>query len=72
MVWGDERILWRGSLARWFRGVGIDQESSRYYRIFPSNAFFERMFWLERRISSRWLAPLFSHYNFVGRKRAEA
>lgn len=70
MVWGDERILWRGALARWFRQVGIDQESARYYRIFPSGAAFERLFWLERGISSQWLAPLFSHYNFVGRKRA--
>jgi SAM-dependent methyltransferase len=69
MVWGDERILWRGALASWFRQVGIDQESARYFRIFPSNAVFERLFWLERRISSQWLAPLFSHYNFVGRKR---
>ncbi len=71
MVWGDERILWRGALAGWFRRVGIEQVSARYFRVFPSNLIFERLFWLERRISFQWLAPLFSHYNFVGRKTVE-
>jgi hypothetical protein len=47
----------------------LASSKNRPVRIFPSNAFFERMFCLERRISSRWLAPLFSHYNFVGRKK---
>jgi len=69
VIYGNERVLWRGALARWFSRVGIDQESARYYRIFPSNAVFEHLFQLERRISNQWLAPLFSHYNFVGRKK---
>lgn len=68
-IYGNERILWRGALARWFRKVGIDQESARYYRVLPSNAIFDRLFRLERGISNPWLAPMFSHYNFVGRKR---
>jgi SAM-dependent methyltransferase len=70
VIYGNERVLWRGALARWFRRVGIDQESARYFRVFPSNAVFDYLFPLERSISNQWLAPLFSHYNFVGRKKA--
>jgi SAM-dependent methyltransferase len=69
VIYGNERILWRGALARWFYRVGIEQESVRYYRVFPSNAVFEPLFGLERHISNQWLAPLYTHYNFVGRKK---
>lgn len=67
-IWGNERVLWRGALACWFRRVGIQQESVRYYRVFPSNVVFEPLFELEQHISNQWFAPLFTHYNFVGRK----
>jgi SAM-dependent methyltransferase len=69
VIYGNERILWRGALARWFRRVGIEEVSSRYFRAFPSNAVFEPLFELERNISNRWFAPLLTHYNFVGRKK---
>lgn len=68
VLWGNERILSRGALARWFQSVGIEQESARYYRVFPSHAVFEPFFGLERGVTNQWLAPIFSHYNFVGRK----
>ena len=67
-IWGNERVLWRGALACWFRRVGIQQELVRYYRVFPSNVVFEPLFELEQHISNQWFAPLFTHYNFVGRK----
>jgi SAM-dependent methyltransferase len=67
--WGHERILSRGALKRLLRRVGIVQVSSRYYRLFPSWPVFESMFALERRMSSFWLPPVFTHYNLVGRKR---
>ncbi len=72
VVWGNERVLSRGALARWFRGHGVEQESAAYYRVFPSHPVFEPLFGLERRLSSDWLAPLYSHYNFVGRKAGPA
>lgn len=67
-LFGNERVLWHRPLARWFRRVGIEQETVRYYRIFPSHPAFERLFEIERRITGQWLAPIYSHYNFVGRK----
>jgi SAM-dependent methyltransferase len=68
VIYGNERVLPRGILARWFRRVGIQQESARYFRMFPSNPAFEPLFELERRVSNHWFAPVFTHYNFVGRK----
>ena len=71
VIYGNERVLSRGSLKRLLRGVGIEHVSSRYYRLFPARAMFEPLFGLERRIpSSFWLAPIFTHYNLVGRKVA--
>jgi len=68
LVYGNERVLTRGSLRRLLCDVGIEQVSSRYFRIFPAQPAFEPLFALERRVSSPWLAPLFTHYNLVGRK----
>ena len=72
IVWGNERVLSRTSLKRLLRGVNIEHESSRYYRVFPSWSKFEPLFGIERRISSAWLAPIYTHYNLVGRKVANA
>jgi len=71
VIWGNERVLSRGSLKHLLGEVGIQQESSRYYRVFPAAPMFEPLFGLERRMpSSSWLAPMFTHYNLVGRKKA--
>lgn len=70
VLWGNERILSRPSLAKWLGSVGISEEAARYFRVFPSHPTFDRFFALERRLSSQWCAPIFSHYNFVGRKLA--
>ena len=68
VIYGNERVLSRGSLRRLLANVGIEQISSRYYRVFPARPMFEPLFALERRTSSSWLAPIFTHYNLVGRK----
>jgi 2-polyprenyl-3-methyl-5-hydroxy-6-metoxy-1,4-benzoquinol methylase len=68
VVWGNERVLSRGSLKRLLRKEGLEQVSSRYYRVFPARPMFEPLFGLERRLSSSWLAPMFTHYNLVARK----
>ena len=71
VIWGNERVLSRGSLKHLLEEVGIELESSRYYRVFPAAPMFEPLFELERRMpSSSWLAPMFTHYNLVGRKVA--
>jgi SAM-dependent methyltransferase len=68
VIWGNERVLWRGALARWFRKFGVEEELSRYYRLFPSHSMFDSLFGMEKHVTSSWLAPLYTHYNFVGRK----
>lgn len=70
LIWGNERVLTRGSLKRLLSKVGIEQESSRYYRVFPASNLFEPLFGLERWLSASWLAPIYTHYNLVGRKVA--
>jgi 2-polyprenyl-3-methyl-5-hydroxy-6-metoxy-1,4-benzoquinol methylase len=70
LPYGNERVLTRGALVHLLGTVGIEQVSSRYFRVFPAWPAFEPLFGLERRVSSRWLAPLFTHYNLVGRKAA--
>ena len=72
LVYGNERVLTRGALSRLLGAVGIEHVSSRYYRVFPAHPVFEPLFGLERRVSGRWLAPIFTHYNLVGRKAARA
>jgi len=70
MIYGNERVVSLGSLTRWLRRAGIARESVRYYRVFPAHPWFDSFFAVERRLSSRWLAPIYTHYNFVGRKVA--
>lgn len=67
---GNERVLTVHSLARHLARAGVTKVSARYFRLFPSSACFEPLFGLERRITSPWLAPLYTHYNFVGQKVA--
>jgi 2-polyprenyl-3-methyl-5-hydroxy-6-metoxy-1,4-benzoquinol methylase len=71
LMWGNERVLSRGSLARLLKAVGIDQESSSYYRMFPASSIFDVFFGIERSIETPWLAPIYTHYNLVGRKAAK-
>jgi SAM-dependent methyltransferase len=66
--YGNERILSARTLARTFAEVGIECESVRYFRAFPSHPIFEKLFWLEKRLP-QWMVPLFTHYNYVGIKR---
>ena len=45
MIYGNERVLSRGSLKRLLRGVGIEHVSSRYYRLFPARAHVRAAVW---------------------------
>ena len=48
--------------------AGIEKQSVRYFRLFPSHPAFEPLFGIERALARSRIAPLYSHYNFVGRK----
>ncbi len=70
VIVGNEKILSSRSLARNLARVGFIKRSGRYFRLFPSSTIFEPLFGIERRLSSQWLAPIYTHYNFVGQKEA--
>ncbi|NWG24073.1 MAG: class I SAM-dependent methyltransferase [Pseudorhodoplanes sp.] len=67
ILYGNERITIPAVLARGFADAGIEQQSVRYFRVLPNvraaDAFLPLEKWVPRRA-----APLFSHYNYVGRK----
>jgi SAM-dependent methyltransferase len=67
--YGDERILSGGTLSRLFAKRGVHIVSLQYFRLFPNHPAFDRLLWLEQ-LTPQWLRPLFTHYNYVGRKTA--
>jgi len=70
---GNERILSARSLARSMAKVGVDKKSVRYFRCFPANRFFDRLFGIEKFMvalqASGIVAPIFTHYNLVAQRR---
>jgi 2-polyprenyl-3-methyl-5-hydroxy-6-metoxy-1,4-benzoquinol methylase len=69
--YGDERILRASSLARLFERQGVDTVSIAHFRLFPNSPAFDDWLGLERSAPA-WIRPLFTHYNYVGRKAAGA
>ena len=69
ILYGNERITIPSAMARGFQNAGIEQENVRYFRILPNVAAAEALMPVERAIP-QFAAPLFSHYNYVGRKPA--
>ena len=72
VVYGNERIVSAARLAKEFKRVGIRKQRVRYFRLFPSHALFDRLFRLERAFEHLRFPPVFTHYNFVGRKPMKA
>ena len=70
VLYGNERVLTAGSLEKTLAPAGIRKESVRYFRLFPSHAVFDRLLALERAAGRLPFPPMYSHYNFVGRKDA--
>ena len=70
---GNERILSARSLAHLMAKVGVDRKSVRYFRCFPANSFFDRLFGIEKLAvalqASGIVAPIFTHYNLVAQRR---
>jgi len=65
--YGNERVLSAGRLAKLMAAVGIDRENVVHYRIFPNQQLFKGLAWLEDLVPGAF-TPLFSHYNFIGKK----
>lgn len=73
VTWGNERVLTPGSLRRLLQPQGIEMESMRYYRMLPNRRWAETLTGRAGIFDDSdhaWLRPLYTHYNFVGRKRA--
>jgi 2-polyprenyl-3-methyl-5-hydroxy-6-metoxy-1,4-benzoquinol methylase len=69
ILYGNERVTIPSAMARGFRKTGIEQTGVRYFRVLPNVAAAEMLMPLERAIP-QFAAPLFSHYNYIGRKPA--
>lgn len=66
---GRERITTADRLGRAFERLDVERRKVRYFRVFPNHRFFERFGQLESWLSHRQLAPLKTHFNYVGRRR---
>ncbi|MBT5880592.1 MAG: class I SAM-dependent methyltransferase [Rhodospirillaceae bacterium] len=71
ILYGVERITTAHALGRAFAAHDIDRQSLRYFRMFPSAAVFDSLGGLERALAYRWLAPILTHFNWVGQKRQD-
>jgi len=66
--YGNERVLRGRTLARELDRRGVYEQSLRHFRVFPNQPVFDRMRGLEKALERPWLAPLLTHYNYVGRR----
>ena len=64
---GAERITIPSALTRGFRAAGIERQSVRYFRTLPNLPMADRLLPFER-VVPNFAAPLFTRYNFVGRR----
>lgn len=69
--YGDERITTAGALRQAFARCGVHQRSLRYFRIFPNRAWFDHLAALEDVDALRGIAPLYTHFNYVGVREEE-
>lgn len=67
ILYGNERITVPGAMTRGFAAAGVTQETVRYFRVLPNVGVADALLPLEKWVPSA-AAPLFSHYNYVGRK----
>jgi hypothetical protein len=67
-AYGVERITSAIVLARTFERVGIRRTSVCYYRMFPNSLVFDRFAGIEEILARNALAPLLTHFNYVGQK----
>lgn len=70
-LYGEERITIPSVLSRGLRAAGVERQSVRYFRTLPNVPMADRLLPLEHMIP-RFAAPLFTHYNYVGRKTGQS
>lgn len=66
--YGNERVLRATTLVRALERRGMRTQSVRWFRVFPNLAPFDGARRIEEALEQSWLAPLLTHYNYVGRK----
>jgi 2-polyprenyl-3-methyl-5-hydroxy-6-metoxy-1,4-benzoquinol methylase len=66
--YGNERVLRAGTLARELDRRGVREQSLRWFRVFPNLPAFDHLRGFEGALERLALAPLLTHYNYVGRK----
>lgn len=67
-VIGHERILTAPKLKRILERHNVYCKKIRYFRVFPNRKIFNRLFKIEKLLGRKWLAPVLTHYNFVGQR----
>jgi SAM-dependent methyltransferase len=70
MLYGVERVTTAGAIQRAFAAQGIACLGLRRFRIFPNRGAFEPLAGLEAGLERNWLAPLLTHFNYLGQKAA--
>lgn len=68
--YGVERVTTARALSRSFAKAGIHPLSVRHFRMFPNKPALERLAGVEHALASNVLAPLLTHFNYVGQKVA--
>lgn len=66
--YGNERVLRAGTLVRELARRGMREQGLRWFRVFPNLPGFDLLRGLEGALERPSLAPLLTHYNYVGRK----
>ena len=68
--YGVERITSAMILARTFECAGVRRIGVRHYRMFPNKPMFDWLASMEEFLAQNALAPLLTHFNYVGQKMA--
>lgn len=68
LPYGNERVLSAAALRRAFVAVGVRCRSVRHFRMFPNHPVFDPLGGFEDAAARNWLAPLLTHYNYVGER----
>jgi hypothetical protein len=66
---GRERIVTAQRLKHIFSKRHVYCKNIRYFRIFPNHPMFDKFGRVEKLLARNWLAPLQSHFNYVGQRK---
>jgi 2-polyprenyl-3-methyl-5-hydroxy-6-metoxy-1,4-benzoquinol methylase len=67
---GRERIITAYRLKQIFARRRVRCKSIRYFRIFPNHPIFDSFWKVEQLLARNWLAPLQTHFNYVGQRES--